>query len=412
MRQKLLCAVALSAFFSGAASAQQAPIQFNLINIGGVDEGTNAYEGFSAATNYWSSVLTTSQPVTINLEVGFQSLGEGILGSTRSSRTIQAAIDVSDRIANLQATEFDSTLVRPTFYDGQFGEGTALNMYTPGYTGVDSNGVNFGINNETKVFDIDGGYNATVIAVNTANARALGYDLGNTVDGTIQFSSDFSFDFNPRNGILAGAIDFLAVAIHEIGHALGFVSGVDDYDFVGTGGPLADVTCFADGSTCSDYPAVQDDWWGTTLDLFRYSEPGRLDWTTDTASYFSADGGLTAYQDGLFSTGSFNGDGWQASHWKAPQLPDGRFSCLRTKLGVMNPYLCGGQEGILTGLDIAAFDAIGYNTSVDLLTYNKTTAQIAFESTNVPEPHAWAMLIAGFGLTGAAMRRRRSAIKA
>ena len=32
-----------------------------------------------------------------------------------------------------------------------------------------------------------------------------------------------------------------------------------------------------------------------------------------------------------------------------------------------------------------------------------------FEST-VPEPGSWAMLIAGFGLTGAAMRRRRAAI--
>jgi hypothetical protein len=28
----------------------------------------------------------------------------------------------------------------------------------------------------------------------------------------------------------------------------------------------------------------------------------------------------------------------------------------------------------------------------------------------IPEPATWAMLIAGFGLTGAAMRRRRAAI--
>jgi hypothetical protein len=30
----------------------------------------------------------------------------------------------------------------------------------------------------------------------------------------------------------------------------------------------------------------------------------------------------------------------------------------------------------------------------------------------VPEPASWAMLIAGFGLTGAAMRRRRIAVAA
>ncbi|WP_372917730.1 PEPxxWA-CTERM sorting domain-containing protein, partial [Sandarakinorhabdus sp.] len=30
----------------------------------------------------------------------------------------------------------------------------------------------------------------------------------------------------------------------------------------------------------------------------------------------------------------------------------------------------------------------------------------------VPEPASWAMLIAGFGLTGAAMRRRRTVVAA
>jgi len=29
----------------------------------------------------------------------------------------------------------------------------------------------------------------------------------------------------------------------------------------------------------------------------------------------------------------------------------------------------------------------------------------------VPEPQSWAMLIAGFGLTGAAMRRRRRQVR-
>ena len=218
-------------------------------------------------------MLTTSQPVTINLEVGFQSLGPGILGSTGSARTIQAAINVSNRIAARQFGAFDAALVRPTFHDGEYGAGTALNMFTPGYTGVDASGVPYGINNGTKVFDTDGKYNATFIAVNTANARALGYNLGGTVDGRIQFSSDFKFDFNPRNGITPGSYDFYAVAIHEIGHALGFVSGVDDYDFLGTGGPAAGGDC--GGFACQDYPA-QEDWWGTTLDLSVIRQRARL----------------------------------------------------------------------------------------------------------------------------------------
>lgn len=66
----------------------------------------------------------------------------------------------------------------------------------------------------------------------------------------------------------------------------------------------------------------------------------------------------------------------------------------------------------MTGLDLAAYDAIGYNTAENVNAYAKSTAQIAFESTNVPEPANWAMLIAGFGLTGAAMRRHRKMVAA
>lgn len=411
MTKGLLLAAAAAIVAASPAVAAQTPISFNLINIGGVDPGSNAYKGFNAAAAYWSSVLTTSTPVTININVGFQSLGPGILGSTGSTRTIQAAINVANRIGNQGVSALDAAVVRPTFHDGAYGAGTALNMYTPGYTGVDEFGDPYGIDNSTKVYDTDGQYNATFIAVNTANAKALGYNLGTgNIDGTIQFSSDFKFDFNPRDGIAAGRSDFYAVAIHEIGHLLGFVSGVDDYDYIGTGGPIANEECFADGTLCKDYPAQQD-WWGSTLDLFRYSAAGELDWTTNTPSYFSVDGGLTAYQDGLLSTGTYNGDGWQASHWKAPTVVvDGEtfFSCARPKLGIMNPYICDGRPGIVTGLDLAVFDTLGYNTTQDLANYNKTTAQIAFDLTYVPEPATWAMMIVGFGLVGSAARRRRT----
>ena len=51
--------------------------------------------------------------------------------------------------------------------------------------------------------------------------------------------------------------------------------------------------------------------------------------------------------------------------------------------------------------------------------FNGRSANWAFDVLNVerassfvPEPASWAMLIAGFGLTGAAMRRRRSAVAA
>ncbi len=402
-------ALAVLLLSSTSALAVQTPIHINLVNDGSVVAGSNAEKGFTAAAKYWESVLTTSQPTTINIQIGFKALGPNILGSTGSSFTSKAIVNVTNRIAARQSTAFDATLKLPTLRAGLFGGGDAVDVYTPGYTGYDAGGNPYGIDNSTKVYDTDNSFNNSVIGLTTANAKAIGYNsMGTGIDARINFSSQFAFDFNPRNGIQAGSYDFYAVAIHEFGHALGFVSGVDDYDFLGTGGPCADIDCGLGVPQSKDYGA-NDDWFGETLDLFRYSADGKLDWTTNTASYFSADGGATAYQNGLFSTGTYNGDGWQASHWKGPQLANGQFSCALPKLGIMNPYICNGRNGIVTGLDLAALDAIGYNTGQNVGQYGISTAQIAFLSTNVPEPASWMMLIAGFGLTGAAMRRRKLA---
>lgn len=419
MKRVMITLAALLA--STAAQAVQTPVTVHLNYGPGVNPGSAAYNGFTAAANYWSSVLTTTgaTPVTVNFNVNFGHLPPNVLGSTRSTFTAKTAAGIITRLDGRRFGALDAGKVLPTL-----GASTttgnpngAVSVYTPGYT---DNAARTGIDNSTKVYDTDGGYNNSIIGLTTANAKALGYTGAqiysptNTgqVDATIGFSSDFKFDFNPRNGITAGTSDFLAVAIHEFGHALGFVSGVDDYDYLGTGGPLADSPACGVPGGCKNYDA-NNDWFGETLDLFRYSATGALDWTTKTPSYFSVDGGATAYQAGLFSTGTFNGDGWQASHWKAPQvtLPNGSqvFSCRRPKLGVMNPYICNGRAGIVTALDLAAQDAIGWNITdkARVADYSKDTGQIAHDLTAVPEPASWALFIAGFGVVGAMQRRSR-----
>ena len=396
-----MSAAAVAAGMSPAAATQTA-VQFNLIDDGGVSAGGLAYQGFSAAANYWSSILTTSQPVTVNLKVGYQSLGQSILGQTGSSYDERFAFFVENRIKDRQFGSFDAQAAAnlPTLGTGLFGDGTALKMYTPGYTGYDSQGKPFGIDNSTRVFDTDGGYNNSVLGLTTANGKALGYDYGSNIDGQIIFSSDFNFDFNPGDGISAGSYDFIGVAIHEIGHALGFVSGVDDYDVLGTGGFFADKACLPDGTLCKNFPA-NDGWFGNPLDLFRYSAAGTLDWTTSSASYFSIDQGATAYNNAYFSTGEYNGDGWQASHWKSPVTPP----LCSGLLGVMNPYLCNGQNAIITGRDLAALDAIGWNINQNVGSY--ADYRLSTRLVSVPEPSTWAMLLLGLGGLGAALRRRR-----
>ncbi len=60
--------------------------------------------------------------------------------------------------------------------------------------------------------------------------------------------------------------------------------------------------------------------------------------------------------------------------------------------------------------DLAAFNglttAAGYVFDSNLVS-NTAVYRISFSAAAVPEPATWAMLISGFGLTGAAMRRKR-----
>lgn len=397
---KALRAVLLASAIGATASAANAA-QIVLNNIVGVEPGTDAYRGFLAASTFWGSRITNN--ITINLDVGFDHLGPNILGSTSSSIDIALTQDIYSRLAANQHSALDATAVSnlQPLQASQFGGIDGISMITPGYTG-DDGGVGTGIDNSQRVLDDDGSINNVVMGATTANLKALGL-LGPTSDpdGSITFSSDFAFDFDPTDGITDGQIDFIAVAIHEIGHALGFVSAVDDYDVLGLpNGPFAGVDCTGTGILCQDYP-VNDTWWGYTGDLFRYDQAGELDWKPGDANYFSVDGGATNLAG--FSTGDFNGDGWQGSHWKAPtQAP-----FCSGLIGIMNPYACDSTTGIITGMDFAFFDAIGYNFNFD---YSPTAGALyttadAFRA--VPEPGVWTLMIGGFALAGAALRRRR-----
>ena len=383
VKRALVLGVVATSLSAGSANAGTI---INLIDLGGV-KGSQAEQGFNIAAGYWSSILTNN--VTINLGVSFAALDPGVIGSTGSRRVDFSVANWENLVnASKSGSTLDQNAVLPTLVNGGFSGLT---------TGVDASG-----NNDTNALaPVNGKTASKILYSNSSVVKAVGGLLpGNpeTRDGNVTFSSNFGFDFDPTDGIDDGTFDFIGVAIHEIGHALGFVSGVDFLDVFGKpNGPGAGQLGY-DLNDTSIFSA---------LDLFRYSSPGVINLAAGGQdTYFSLDGGLTALFGNKFATGRFNGDGDQASHWKDAS---GANRC-GPQLGIMDPTFCFGQMGVVTGLDLAAYDAMGWNLSVDALKYqDKSTADI-FRDANVgavPEPSVWAMLIAGFGMIGSQMRRGR-----
>jgi hypothetical protein len=203
------------------------------------------------------------------------------------------------------------------------------------------------------------------INLTRANAKALGMLNDSGLDGVILVSNlkdkSVGWSYNYQDSSVPNdQLDYLSTGMHEIGHVLGFVSGVDGADLL-TSNPGDDDD--DDGGDDGD-DDEGGDLYVTPLDMFRYSSSstGIIDLSIGGDPYFSLDRGKTRIAN--FATGknlTLGGDGYQASHWKQQDNP----------LGVMDPTLRLGQRRSISLLDRQTLDAIGWNlqeSAIDLAT--------------------------------------------
>jgi len=279
-----------------------------------------AKQAFITAAAQWESLI--KDPITINLDVDFGTTFFGtafpnsnILGQTETQLLYSPSNypDIRQRLVN-HATG---------------SEGTLYAVLPTGSVPTDAGSVD-------TVLLASPLMRALGLLQPIADDAEQGGQIGPAP--RIGFNSAFGFDFDPSNGITSNLTDFDAVAVHEMGHALGFNSLVGDRE-----------------QTPSNPLAV------SVWDIFRF-RPGTATLNNfNTAQRILASGGSQIHfangpELGL-STGKpsapVGGDGNQASHWKADEQSG-------TFIGVMDPTIARGQRYTMTNNDQNAIDIFGY----------------------------------------------------
>lgn len=286
------------------------PIQrigsFNVVFVLSGSIPPAAPAAFAACEAYIESFF--SDPITITINVSFQVLSPGVLGSTGSS---SGYVSYSPSRAQIVA-DMDTLVVDDTIQAFLPTTSTCPVRYTSSSS----------VTNETRVF------------FNFAAWKAVdGVVAG--ADASMTLNSSFAFDYDPSNGITTGQYSFQDIIIHETGHAMGFTSGGDfrfrDMD---------------------------------VLDLFRFQRTdGTGDFNPDTTAEFQTRARLVAFNapnddhnSDLVSAEYRMSDGnpYQMSHFREQTA----------NIGLMDPALAPGQTfypAFYSTADLAMFDAIGYD---------------------------------------------------
>ncbi|NEQ51907.1 MAG: hypothetical protein F6K11_17500 [Leptolyngbya sp. SIO3F4] len=321
------------------AQAPSQALQFNFSY-----EKDTPYEqilGFEVAGNWWASQI--SDDVTLNIHIGTSNdLPKNVVGGALPAMKAFRSYERFQSKLQDDASSSSADDISATFRGG-------LKTYK------NRDGITYFKGRlESKTWNI---YKTSLT---NANAKAVGFSNAHSqaLDGMIMMSDlsntkyHWNYDFERSDSIDNKSLDFLSVAVHEIGHTLGFISAFD--------------TVNKHEGTATREENLERVKRTTSLDLFRHSNTagqGVVELRAGKASYFSVDGGNNKIAD--FARGNKNigngSDGYQASHWKHQN---------KNALGIMGPAIRLGERRNIAKLDLRALDAIGWDLKTNVKQQN------------------------------------------
>ena len=212
-----------------ATTPPAAALTFNLTQIQGDTLTASEASAFQTAAAAWSAIF--SDPITVNVNIGFRNLGTAGTGGTILGATSPDFVTPSSYAA------FEARYIADEKSAADVQAGANLPATVPGGT----------------------------VELTSPEARALGFTTPAGSDGSIEFTSNSGIQFADTRATLNGSnYDLIGIAEHEIAHLLGFDSALD------SGGSIKSV-----------------------LDLFRYSAPATPSFQAGQSAYFSLNGGTT-----------------------------------------------------------------------------------------------------------------------